>query len=69
MKMLHTSTVKHPDGTLELTIIVYGKVDREYTFLLNTQFDVDKFVAYYRRGAFGRAINHLKKSALKEIKR
>lgn len=69
MKMLHTNTTKHIDGMIELTILVYGKVDREYTFLLNSQFDVDKFIAFYRRGAFGRAINHLKKVAIKESKR
>lgn len=69
MKMLLTSTVKQPDGLTELTIMVYGKVDREYTFILNTQYDVDKFVTFYRKGAYGRAMNHLKKTSLKEVKR
>jgi hypothetical protein len=69
LRMLHVSTVKQCDGLIELTIIVYGKVDREYTFILNDQYNVDKFVTFYRKGAYGRAINHLKKTSLKEIKR
>lgn len=60
MKLLHTRTIMK-DNHLEIHLIVYGNnVGFERIFLIMTA-DLPTFIDLYRKGAYGRAYNFLRK--------
>ena len=68
MHLIHESTIKQPNGVIEISVIVIDKVARPYTYALSSQFAVDKFEHLYRknRKLHGRALTTLNKFKIKE---
>lgn len=63
MILQHLNTSKDCFGVFEVTVKINGK-DKEYTFLLGSQYDVDEFNRLYTYHK-GLALNWLKKVAIR----
>ena len=55
MKNMTLISIKN-DGLYEILVVVDGK---PYTYHLDGQYAVDKFLGHYHRGNYGKAINVL----------
>jgi hypothetical protein len=51
MHLIHLSTIKQTDGTIDIDIyIVNGLTIKPYSYSLTSQYDVELFHQYYKRG-------------------
>lgn len=52
MHIVHESTIKHPDGVIDISIIVVNEPStfKKYTYHLNSEYAVQEFFKYYKRG-------------------
>ena len=71
MVLLHEVTVKHPDGTHEITVYIIedGKRRGPYTYLIPSEKEVEDFLRLYRRGCHGKALQILNKHRTKLIRK
>ena len=63
MTLQHLSTVRDCFGVFEVTVKINGK-DKEYTFPLRSQFDVDEFDRLFTHHK-GKALNWLKNNCIR----
>lgn len=57
MKLTHAGTIKHPNGLIEIDVVIH----KSYTFLLESEYAHQKFLEEVKHQKYGAAINTLKK--------
>ena len=67
MYLQHVSSIKHPDGLIDINIIIINKKTKEYTYTLSSEFLARQFHKLYRKGRqfHGKALTILNKSKIK----
>lgn len=73
MYLIHEATVKHPDGVIDVTVVIVNtdkegrKVPKRYTFSLKSEYAARKFHSFYRKGKLyhGKALTKLKQNQIK----
>ena len=66
MHLLHLSTVKYPDNSLEVTVRVFNKKTKDYTFYLTSEWALRQFLKHYKQESWCKALNVLKDFNRKE---
>ena len=65
INLIHLSTVRDFCGVFEVTVLVNN--NKEYTFCLGSQYDVEEFQRLTLHHP-GKALNYLKKVRIKDVK-
>jgi hypothetical protein len=52
MHIIHEATIEHPDGIVDISIIVVNEPNtfKKYTYHLKSKYIAEKFHTYYRMG-------------------
>lgn len=52
MHIVHESTIKHPDGIIEISLFVINEPGniKKYNYRLKSEYAANKFHMYYRKG-------------------
>ena len=65
MEVKHTFTVKGWNGIYDVGIQIVDKVTKEYTYHIQLEKTIQKFLYYLKRKWYGKAINLLKENNIK----
>lgn len=67
MYLIHESTIKNYDGTIEISLYIVNEKARKYTYVLSSEYAARQFHRLYRRkSTHGKALTILNKFKIKE---
>jgi hypothetical protein len=68
MYLIHKSSVKNPDGVVDIEVLIVNKEIKKYTYHLSSEWAARKFHHLYRKGkaTHGKALAVLNKFKIKE---